>query len=147
MKRSVRNGIAIAGMAGGLWFLGQAVASADTGQVADANAPTSVSQDGSGGGGNANLSENNASAQNVQVTKVETNVSGGNGGTNNATINTGIAPGYQSAPPPVSVANVSPSGPPKHEDSGTTVTVNTGDVTLNQQANGGSVSNSGNVAV
>jgi hypothetical protein len=29
MKRSVRNGIAIAGMAGGLWFLGQAVANAE----------------------------------------------------------------------------------------------------------------------
>ena len=31
MKRSVRNGLAIAGMAGGLFFLGQAVASADDG--------------------------------------------------------------------------------------------------------------------
>ena len=31
MKRSVRNGLAIAGMTGGLFFLGQAVASADDG--------------------------------------------------------------------------------------------------------------------
>ena len=29
MNRSVRNGLAIAGMAGGIFFLGQAVASAD----------------------------------------------------------------------------------------------------------------------
>ncbi len=31
MNRTVRNGLAVATMAGGIWLLGQAVASADTG--------------------------------------------------------------------------------------------------------------------
>ena len=51
MNRSVRNGLAIAGMAGGLFFLGQAVASASD-QVADASNSTvqdnSSTDDGGG---------------------------------------------------------------------------------------------------
>ncbi|WP_164704581.1 hypothetical protein [Blastococcus litoris] len=37
MNRTVRNGLAVAGMAGGIFFLGQAVASADGGEVAQDN--------------------------------------------------------------------------------------------------------------
>jgi len=59
MNRSVRNGLAIAGMAGGIFFLGQAVASADDGgtQAADANSTvdqSNASTDGGGGGVNLN---------------------------------------------------------------------------------------------
>src|SRR6476620_719697 len=141
MKRSVRNGIAIAGMAGGLWLLGQAVASADEGSAAS-GADTTVTQTDGGGGGNANLSDNSASAENKDITKVETDVTGGTGGSNSADVNTGILPGGMPTNPActASVANESPSGPPKHEDDpGTTVTLNTGDVSATQQANGGNV--------
>ena len=83
MNRSVRNGLAIAGMAGGIFFLGQAVASADDGggtQAADATSTvdqSNASTDGGGGGFNGNLSE--AEATNVSVTEVTTNVTGGAG--------------------------------------------------------------------
>jgi hypothetical protein len=139
MNRSVRNGLAIAGMAGGLFFLGQAVASADE-QVADAanSVDQSASTEGGGGNFNGNLSE--AEATNVQVTEVTTNVSGGNGGSNSASINTGIESGPSTVPLAQSVAEEPGGG-------GTTVNVETGDVSLTQEANGGDVNGSGNVAV
>ena len=45
------------------------------------------------------------------------------------------------------LASVNQGPPQHHESTPTTVTVNTGDVTVNQQANGGDVNGSGNVAV
>ncbi|CAA9246168.1 MAG: hypothetical protein AVDCRST_MAG52-1894, partial [uncultured Blastococcus sp.] len=49
MNRTVRNGLAVAGMAGGLLFLGQAAASADTDAAASGEI-TSTTQGESGGG-------------------------------------------------------------------------------------------------
>jgi hypothetical protein len=140
MNRSVRNGLAIAGMAGGLFFLGQAVASASD-QVADASNNTDQisSTESDGGNLNGNLSE--AEAKNVDITEVETNVSGGNAGTNTASVNTGIVPGEQ-------IYTLSEqNGDGEHEDQGTTVDFTSGSVTVNQEANGGDVNHSGDVTV
>jgi hypothetical protein len=128
-------------MAGGLWLLGSAVASADE-QVANAGGGTEVTQTDSGSGSNGNLSSNSASAENVQVTKVETDVDGGDGGGNEASVNTGVITGG-----PVYGADSLKAPNGEHHDDGTSVTLNTGDVHVNQEANGGDVNNSGNVAV
>ena len=147
MNRSVRNGLAIAGMAGGIFFLGQAVASADDGgggtQAADATSvvdQSNASTDGGGGGFNGNASE--AEAKNVSVTEVTTNVTGGDGGVNQASINTGIIPDSSS-----DLATVAEQPPGGEENGSIDVTVTTGDVSLTQEANGGDVNGSGNVAV
>jgi hypothetical protein len=150
MKRSVRNGIAIAGMAGGIWFLGSAVASADDGQAAGAanNVDQSSSSESTGDGGSLNGAGNangsSAEATNVQVTDVDTDVDGGDGGENIAVINTGAQPSN------VTIGNGTltsqtieqPPAAPVHE-----VDVHTGDVSVTQNANGGDVSGSGNVHV
>ena len=145
MKRSVRNGLAIAGMAGGMWFLGSAVASAD--QVADAaNGTDQTAASQSAGSGDAesaagNINSSDADATNVQVTEVETEVEGGDGGTNTASVNTGVISGGPADFVIVNEADTPPA-PPVHE-----VNVDTGDVAVEQQANGGDVNNSGNVKV
>ena len=54
MRRSVRNGLAIAGMAGGVWFLGQAVAQADE-QANNVGQDSSQSATGGGGGITGNI--------------------------------------------------------------------------------------------
>jgi hypothetical protein len=145
MNRSVRNGLAIAGMAGGIFFLGQAVASADDGgtQAADANSAVDQSNASTdGGGGGVNLNGSSAEAKNVDVTEVTTNVTGGSGGVNQASINTGIIPDSSS-----DLATVAEQPPGGEENGSIDVTVNTGDVSLTQEANGGDVNGSGNVAV
>jgi hypothetical protein len=140
MNRSVRNGLAIAGMAGGIFFLGQAVASADQGATADSGVDqTNSSTDGGGGG--ANLNGSSAEAKNVDVTDVDTNATGGSGGVNQAEINTGVV--NDSAP----IYSTSVYEPNESETPFTSVTFNSGDVTLTQEANGGDVNGSGNVAV
>jgi hypothetical protein len=140
MNRSVRNGLAIAGMAGGLFFLGQAVASADE-QVADAANSVDQAASTEGGGGNFNGNGSEAEAKNVEVTEVDTNVSGGDGGSNQASVNTGVIPNQviyaDSVAPPIG----------ENEQSFSTITFESGDVTLVQEANGGDVNGSGNVAV
>jgi hypothetical protein len=132
-------------MAGGLFFLGQAVASADDGGAQAADASNSVDQsastEGDGGNLNGNLSE--AEATNVQKTEVETNVAGGDGGVNQLEVNTGIVDENQVE----AVEATTLSEPPKEEPAGTTVNVETGDVSVTQEANGGDVNGSGNVAV
>ncbi|UOY00492.1 hypothetical protein [Blastococcus sp. PRF04-17] len=116
-------------MAGGLFFLGQAVAGADE------------------GAGNANTSNNEASATNSNTTTVTTSVEGGSGGTNSAAVNTGaIVGGGGIMTAPASTASTS-SAPPPNGGGGGGVAVKTGDVKVSQQANGGSVSGSGNVHV
>ena len=143
MKRSVRNGIAIAGMAGGMWLLGQAVASAD--QVADASNgvdQTNTSVDSDGGGANLNFSE--AEATNEQEVEVETDVDGGDGGVNEASVNTGVVSGGGMSAPVYTTTEYVPN---EQEQPFTTVTFESGDVTLTQEANGGDVNKSGNVAV
>jgi hypothetical protein len=131
-------------MAGGLFFLGQAVASASD-QVADAsNSTDQANASTEGGGGGANLNGSEAEAKNVDVTKVDSTVTGGNGGVNEAAVNTGVLSG----PPNVvySTSTFQP-GHDEHEKQFSTVTFNSGDVTLTQNANGGSVNGSGNIAV
>jgi hypothetical protein len=143
MNRSVRNGLAIAGMAGGIFFLGQAVASADDGgtQAADANSTVDQSNASTdGGGGGVNLNGSSAEATNVDVTEVSTSVTGGDGGVNQASINTGVV---NNAP----IYSTSVYEPNESETPFTSVTFNSGDVHLTQEANGGDVNGSGNVAV
>jgi len=143
MNRSVRNGLAIAGMAGGLFFLGQAVASASD-QVASADNSTdqaTASTDGGSSGSNHN--DSSAEAKNVDVTHVDSTVTGGSGGINEASVNTGV----QSGPPNVIYSTSSVRPGDDHEKQFSSITFNSGDVTLTQNANGGSVNNSGNIAV
>ncbi len=91
MKRTVRNGLAVVGMAGGMWFLGQAVAQADvaaTGDIdssAESGATADASSGGSGGSGaDADSSAGNSNttinlAADVDVTSVSTgDISTGN---------------------------------------------------------------------
>jgi hypothetical protein len=140
MNRSVRNGIAIAGMAGGIFFLGQAVASADQTAMAANNGDQSSSAQGSGGdsaAGNANFSD--AEATNVQKTEVDTDVNGGDGGKNIAVINTGVIAGGGQ--------NMVTTQSTEQGQQFTKIEFNSGDVVLHQSADGGDVNNSGNVHV
>jgi hypothetical protein len=152
MKRSVRNGIAIAGMAGGMWLLGQAVAQADqvnnTGQD---NTQSSTSEDG--GGTTGNVAGNFNESSNEYKLDVETNVSGGNGGSNTSNVNTGVqgaiivvesngssqAPVYQESSS--SSSNGSRGGDAEGE-----IEIETHSVYVEQNANGGSVHGSGNIS-
>ncbi|MGY1803161.1 hypothetical protein ACI78T_07755 [Blastococcus sp. SYSU D00922] len=144
MKRTVRNGLAIAGMAGGIFFLGQAVASADqtasAGNNVDQGAASSSSEGSGSGAGNANFSE--AEATNVQKTEVETDVEGGDGGVNVAVINTGVVNGYGGGGQVPLL--VEPQ--PEPEDGKTVVDFESGDVAVHQSADGGDVNKSGNVS-
>ena len=148
MRRSVRNGLAIAGMAGGMLFLGQAVASADDADQTASATNTVTQESGSTDGGDLNVYDANlsgAEATNVQRTEVSTDVDGGDGGINVAAVNTGvIAIGGPGGPPPNGTVTTQTAPPPPPS---TTVDVTTGDVTVNQSANGGDVSGSGNAAV
>jgi hypothetical protein len=140
MNRSVRNGLAIAGMAGGIFFLGQAVASADqTAGAGNGVDQSNSSTESDGGGLNGNLSS--AEAKNVDVVEVDTDIDGGDGGNNYATINTGIVPNNNLQ---ATTLEEPPGGP---KDEGVDVDFHSGDVSLTQEANGGDVNHSGNVAV
>jgi len=82
MKRSVRSGIAIAGLAGGFWLLGQAVADASTGTSTTGDSSASgatVASSGSGSSGNS--SGTSASASGTQ------NGSGSGGNTQDVSAN------------------------------------------------------------
>ncbi|WP_164704580.1 hypothetical protein [Blastococcus litoris] len=77
MNRTVRNGLAVAGMAGGIFFLGQAVASADGGEVAQDNSngtsqtagAESGHDDAAAGNGNGTLQVNAADTSTTIVNK------------------------------------------------------------------------------
>jgi hypothetical protein len=160
MRRSVRNGIAIAGMAGGVWFLGQAVAQADgitqTNDTAQANSQTADSQNGGGvtgnSGGNANSSSNYA-----DIT-VSTHVVGGAGGTNTSNVNTGIqgstvvagsgGGGGGGVMTPNTAASLNENRPSQQRsnDVNASVSISTRSVSVEQNANGGNVSGSGNIS-
>ena len=93
MKRSVRNGLAIAGMAGGLFFLGQAVASADDGgtQTADGQA-NSVDHDqrGTDGGTAGNIGGNVNESDETKSTRGQTPTStAATADVNDSNVNTG----------------------------------------------------------
>lgn len=128
MNRTVRYGLAIAGMAGGLWFLGSAVANADQTNNASQTATQSVESEGNGGG--SNLGGNIAIQKNQQNTTVTNSPSIANGGTNTAHVDASIYDNTVNAK--------------KSEDTNVTFTTN---VTVNQAANGGTSNGSGNMAV
>jgi len=138
-----------------MWFLGQAVAQADQANNVDQdNTQASSSEDGGGVtgniGGNANFSSNSA-----HIT-VSTNVSGGNGGSNTSNVNTGIQDavvvvaavgGHDESHAPLAVESSSPRS--EHHDNGDAtgvINISTHSVSVTQNANGGSVSGSGNIS-
>jgi hypothetical protein len=148
-------------MAGGVWFLGQAVAQADVGQTNDTaqeNTQTADSQNGDGTTGNI-AGNFNSSSNSAHIT-VSTNVSGGNGGTNTSNVNTGVqgadivvasgGGGGGGGGTPLAAASSSESqrGGDYHKsnDASGELTISTRSVYVEQNANGGSVSGSGNIS-
>ncbi|SFF04194.1 hypothetical protein [Blastococcus tunisiensis] len=129
MNRSVRNGLAIAGMAGGMLFLGQAVASADTDAAASGEITSTTAGHGSG----------DATSVNGQK------VAAGNDVENDASTGDVDAGGGTSA-----VGVVAGNGNTVHAASGAgdvdaSQKVAT-EVTVASQANGGTVTGSNNAA-
>ena len=155
MRRTVRNGLAIAGMVGGFFILGQAVASADDGQTAGADSGTEVVQESTStsgeGAGNINGSNNQSDASNSTTTTADTDVAGGNGGTNEASVNTGVIEGggtmENSGPQGQELPDLTSLETPAPPSGGTEVEIETGDVKVVQEANGGDVKGSGNANV
>lgn len=164
MKRSVRNGLAVVGMAGGMWLLGHAVANAAT-DPAPPGPDTTVSQsvtpqDNSSSDGSKTV----AAGTNDNSSSTGTgNTTGGDGGGNGASANTGATDstatnntaGTNTTTPttpttPTTATTNSTTTPTTNFEGDpskpvTSVTIVTGDVTANQQANGGDVADSGNV--
>jgi hypothetical protein len=137
-------------MAGGVWFLGQAVAQADqANNVGQENSQSSTSEDGGGItgniGGNANFSSNE-----VEV-DIETDVEGGDGGENYSNVNTGVqgaiivAYSNDNSRVPVNSSSVPNGGNHGSSDAEVDIDITTGSVSVEQNANGGNVSGSGNV--
>jgi hypothetical protein len=140
-------------MAGGVWFLGQAVAQADeqTNTVGQENSQSATGEGGVTGniGGNSNESSNEVDID------IDTDVDGGDGGTNNSNVNTGVqgaivvvvsAGDGRSAPPMASYVE-SPDGNHGSGDATGVINIETHSVSVEQNANGGSVSGSGNVSL
>jgi hypothetical protein len=137
MKRSVRSGIAIAGMAGGFWLLGQAVASADdavnpASATADQASATQAGGGGGGGGGDATSTNTQdvAATNDVHNTATTGDVNAGGG-----ISAVGVAAGNGNT-----VAADSGKGDVDATQKVTTV------VWVSSEANGGTVSGSNNAA-
>jgi hypothetical protein len=140
MKRSVRSGIAIAGMAGGFWLLGQAVASADTpdatasgGEAAAAGNVSSetVGGEGSSGGDATSTNDQDVEAENEVENTASTGTIDASGGTSWVTVVAGNG-------------NTSSAGS-GGGDATATQNVTT-KVAVESSANGGSVSGSNNAS-
>ena len=150
MRRSVRNGLAIAGMAGGVWFLGQAVAQADE-QANNVGQDNSQSATGEGGGGvTGNIGGNANSSSNEVDVDISTDVDGGDGGSNYSNVNTGvqgaIIVAYSDGNSQPAVNGFAQNGGGHSGDAEVDIEIATGSVHVEQNANGGSVSGSGNVS-
>jgi hypothetical protein len=154
MRRTVRNGLAIAGMAGGIFFLGEAVAGADEGQTnttGQENSQSATSEDGGGATGNIGGNENESSNE-VDV-DVETDVEGGDGGYNESNVNTGaqealiivVANDEEEAKVLAEYAAQNGTNGGHGEDAEGEINIETDSVSVEQNANGGNVDNSGNV--
>jgi hypothetical protein len=156
MKRSVRNGLAIAGMAGGIFFLGDAVASADQGNTTDqgSTGTTTSAPAPDGGGAAGNVGGNSSGSTNSSTSDTTAGATGGKGGDNGAAANTGAqGPG----PEIIIVADdkeeaavraaltPTPPPPPPGGDTTTELNLTTGSVSLTQNSNGGPVTDSGNI--
>jgi hypothetical protein len=149
MRRSVRNGVAIAGMVGGFWLLGQAVAQAEqVNDVGQENTQSSTSEDG---GLTGNAAGNFNESENKTEVDIETDVDGGDGGANYSNVNTGVQGAVI-----IIVADDAEQAKVLEEYNGTNggghgsdatgvVNIETDDVYVEQNANGGNVDDSGNV--
>jgi hypothetical protein len=140
MNRTLRNGLAVAGMAGGMLFLGQAVASADqdaTATVDNYQSGSNATDGGDSASGNFNAAENDASASNYQKTEVDTTVIGGDAGDNNLTINNGIDNNY--------VGSSGPAAKAPSSAGATHVDATTGDIDVTQVNQGGDANSVVNV--
>jgi hypothetical protein len=135
MNRSVRNGLAIAGMAGGMLFLGQAVAQADG---ADGEAViTSVTSD-DGGDGSTSRNTNDVSVENEQQNSAENGDINADTGDNNGSITTGGNSG--------DVETDSSSRKGGGSDTEGAIVVNSGGNTIEQHNTGATITDS-NIAV
>ena len=147
MKRTVRNGLAIAGMAGGMLFLGQAVASATEGEITQTNTAPVVQtvedqSRGPAGSNDADVDQNNelyydadANAGDVGVNVGIVNAVGGN------EVNAGSGGGGG----PVYSATTEQEEP---KPAPTTTVRVTFDTAINNEVNVDStITNSGNAAV
>ena len=155
MKRSVRNGLAIAGMTGGLFFLGQAVASADGGEQTNTtgqeNSQAATSEDG--GGATGNIGGNTNESENKTEVDVDTDVDGGDGGLNESNVNTGVqgaiiivvADDEEEAKVLAEYQGTNGSNGSNGEDAEGEINIETDSVSVEQNANGGNVEGSGNV--
>jgi hypothetical protein len=155
MKRSVRNGLAIAGMAGGIFFLGDAVASAaDGGQTntTDQGSTQAADTQDGGSGTTGNVGGNASDSSNTTDAGATTGAGGGGGGGNDVNATTGaqnatiivVANDEEEAKVLAEYAaqNTAPAG----QDATGEVNIETGSVNVEQNANGGPVDNSGNIA-
>jgi hypothetical protein len=149
MKRSVRNGVAIAGMVGGFWLLGQAVAQAE--QVNDVGQENNQSASSEDGGLTGNVAGNFNSSENKTEVDIETDVDGGDGGANYSNVNTGVQGAVivvvaeDRQRPPIEASSVPNGNHYGSSDATGVVHIETGDVYVEQNANGGNVDDSGNV--
>jgi hypothetical protein len=137
-----------------MWFLGQAVAQADqANDIGQDNTQSSTSEGGGGVtgnvGGNSNYSSNSATID------VSTHVYGGDGGENYSNVNTGVqgaavvvvsAGDGHSGPPAVLESVAPPRGNHDSGDATGVINIETHSVSVTQNANGGHVSNSGNIS-
>jgi hypothetical protein len=135
MKRSVRSGIAIAGMAGGFWLLGQAVANAEEAPppttAAATGAQSSEATGGSGGGDAVSTNSQSVDASNNVSNSASTGDIKATGGTSAV----GVVAGNGNT-----VAAGSGSGDVTAEQNVTTV------VWISSEATGATVSGSGNAS-
>jgi hypothetical protein len=146
-----------------MWLLGHAVANAATDASPPAGAGTAVSQTATPPGSDTSSTGSTTvgTGTNNNSTDATTgDTTGGSGGGNGASGNTGQtsdqpaagAGAQQNTQTPTDQTATGPATTPVQNFGGdpskpvTTVTIVTGDVTANQQANGGDVADSGNVA-
>jgi hypothetical protein len=141
MKRSVRSGIAIAGMAGGFWLLGQAVANAEEAPppttAAATGAQSSEATGGSGGGDAVSTNSQSVDASNNVSNSASTGDIKATGGTSAV----GVVAGNENL-------LVAGNGGHRHHDDGdvdATQNINTS-VTVHSSATGATVTNSGNAS-
>jgi LPXTG-motif cell wall-anchored protein len=135
MRRSVRNGLAIAGMAGGMLFLGQAVASADTEAEGTIDQTTSAAAPSGHGDAKADsdIDQTVKAEQTTNNTVTTAPVKGGDGGNATAVANTGVA----------GTVVIAESG--KHGDAEGSVDITTGDAEATANANGGNATSTNTI--
>jgi hypothetical protein len=128
----VRHGIAIAGLAGGFWLLGQAVANADDAvNTASATGAQTASTPAGGGGGADSTTKQSVAASNTNTNTASTGKIDASGGSSHVDVNAGNGN---------TVLAGSGKGDTTASQNVTTV------VWISSEANGGTVSGSNNAA-